>query len=70
MPTPVRKARALIGVAVRTGDAEGAEYHRRELKAAKLEQYIRHTYAEGPTLTTEQRERLAALLTSAKGVEA
>lgn len=35
---------------------------RRDLRAARLEDYIARTVAAAPPLTTEQRDRLAALL--------
>lgn len=37
---------------------------RQQLKAERLEDYIRKTVQEAPPLTDEQRRRLAALLTS------
>lgn len=35
---------------------------RRNLKASRLEDYIRRTVDEAPPLTSEQRDRLAVLL--------
>lgn len=42
-------------------DADHTELHR-DLKAARLEEYIRRTVDDAPALTNEQRDRLAALI--------
>lgn len=39
---------------------------RRDLRAARLEVYIKRTVDAAPPLTTEQRERLAAILRPAE----
>lgn len=46
----------------RSADDPDLRIARRNLAAAKLEQYIRETVAEAPPLTVEQRDRLAELL--------
>lgn len=46
----------------RPEDTETAETLRRELRAARLEEYIRKTVDAAPALTSAQRESLAALL--------
>lgn len=43
---------------------------RRELRVAKLADYIKRTVAEAPPLTSEQRDRLAALLRPARSSSA
>lgn len=35
---------------------------RQKLKAARLEAYVRNSVAEAPSLTNEQRDRIAGLL--------
>lgn len=40
---------------------------RRDLKAAKLEDYVARVVAEAPQLTVEQRDRIAALLRPSVG---
>lgn len=64
MHPKVAHARAMLGVEHRRRDAspEAIAEARRELAAAKLEDYITRTVDAAPPLTPEQRERLAALL--------
>lgn len=60
MPSIVQQAKGRLGAAARLGgDVTGA---RRDLAAAKIEQYITEVVASAPPLTQEQRDRLAALL--------
>ena len=46
----------------RTADDPDLLDARRNLRAARLEDYIRRTVDAAPPLTSEQRDRLAALL--------
>ena len=43
---------------------------RQNLRAARLEDYIRRTVDQAPPLTAEQRERIAALLRPSAGGDA
>lgn len=54
--------RARVANAVQRGDAEEAESARRDLKAARAEDYIRELVDSAPPLTDDQRSRLSALL--------
>jgi phosphoserine phosphatase len=65
MSTPILKARSDLGVAVRLGDRNKALRARRDLAAAKLEDYVARVVSEAPPLTPEQRDRIATLLRSA-----
>jgi hypothetical protein len=56
--------RARVANAVLRGDEEAADEARRDLKAARAEDYIRKLVDEAPPLTTDQRASLAALLGS------
>lgn len=47
----------------RTDDDPDLERARRDLRAARLEEYIRRTVDAAPPLSVEQKDRLAALLT-------
>lgn len=67
MSSPILSARGRYGHAIKTGDPAIIAETKRDLAAAKLEQYIERIVAEAPPLTTEQRSRLAALLTGATG---
>lgn len=67
MPSPVLQARARLGVAARTRDLPQIETARRNLAAAKLEDYVARVVAEAPPLTEDQRTRIAALLRPASG---
>lgn len=58
----VAKARSRLGVAARLGTAEDVVDARRDLAAAKLEDYVQRVVSEAPQLTTEQRDHVAALL--------
>lgn len=60
--SPSVKARAQVGVAVRTKNRALEVQARRDLAAAKIEAYVQKVVAEAPPLTSEQRARLAALL--------
>lgn len=46
----------------RPPDDPDLERARRDLRAARLEDYIKRTVAVAPPLTSEQRDRLALLL--------
>lgn len=64
--------RARVASLTRSRDADDPELldARRNLRAARLEEYIRRTVDDAPPLTTEQRERLALLLRPAGGAGA
>lgn len=51
----------------RTADDPDLVEARRNLRTARLEDYIRRVVDEAPPLSTEQRERLAALLITTGG---
>lgn len=67
MPSPVLQARARLGVAARTRDPLAIRKAQRDLAAAKIAAYVQRTIDAAPPLTTEQRERIARLLTPAGG---
>jgi len=58
----VAHQRARLANAVRRGDADSEQLSRRDLAAAKLEDYITRVVDAAPPLTDQQREQLAALL--------
>ncbi|WP_339619860.1 hypothetical protein [uncultured Salinibacterium sp.] len=60
--TPVLIARSKLGVATRSGDINAVRSARRDLAAANLEQYIERVVSDAPPLTSDQRDRIAALL--------
>jgi hypothetical protein len=51
-----------LAAAIRYGQTETAGECRRDLRASKLETYIRETVAAAPPLTAEQLDKLSALL--------
>jgi hypothetical protein len=57
--------RGRLANAHRRGDEATILEIRRDLAAAKLEQYIERVVSEAPPLTDEQRDRLAGLLNGA-----
>lgn len=57
-----RQLRGKLANASRHRPDEDHTELRRDLKASRLEEYIRRTVDEAPPLTYEQRERLAQLL--------
>lgn len=57
-----RVLRSRKGVAVRLGRIDEANQLDTEIRAARLEDYIRRTVDAAPPLTTGQRARLAVLL--------
>lgn len=59
--SPVLAARARTGVAARSGDEDQIEDARRDLAAAKLEQYIEKIVSTAPPLSPAQNSHLAAL---------
>lgn len=61
--TEVARTRARIATATRLGRTEELEEARRDHAAAKLAEHIRKSLSTAPPLTTEQRERIARLLT-------
>lgn len=67
MPDPVLSARGRTGHAKRSGNPSLIEAAYRDLAAAKLEQYIERVVSAAPPLTSEQRDKLAALLRPAGG---
>lgn len=60
----VLRTRSRLGVAARRGDPEQITEAKRDHAAAKLTAYIEQTVAAAPPLTSEQRGRLATLLTA------
>lgn len=60
MSKDINKARAQLAVRVR--DGKPVEDARRDLAAAKLEQYISKVVAEAPPLSAEQLDRISCLL--------
>lgn len=60
--SPTLAARSRLGNAVRAGNQEAALEARRDLAAAKLEQYIAQVVAEAPPLTEAQAARISTLL--------
>lgn len=60
--TEVLRLRGKVGMAVTQGRPDEEARYRQELKAAVLEDRIREALTSEPPLTTEQREKLAALL--------
>lgn len=59
-----RTARAKLAYATRTYGPESHEVAsaRRDFSAARIEDHVRELLAKAPPLTSEQRERIAALL--------
>lgn len=64
MSTPLLQARGRLAIATRYGREDDALAARRDLAAAKIEQYVSKVVADAPPLTDAQRARLARLLTS------
>ena len=62
MTSKVLQARAQVAVAYRNNDPARIADSRRNLAAEKLAQYIERVVAEAPPLTSEQKDRLAAIL--------
>jgi hypothetical protein len=60
--SPVVTARARLGVEVRTKGANSPEAlaARRDLAAAKIEQYVTRVLAEAPPLTAAQCDRIVS----------
>ena len=56
------KTRSMIAHAKKADPTADVTDLRRQLKAERLEEYIRRTVDAAPPLTTEQRDRLALLL--------
>jgi hypothetical protein len=56
------RARHNVLLRYRSSDDPVVVEARRDLRAAKLEEYIERTVGEAPPLTSEQRDRLALLL--------
>lgn len=68
MPSAVLIARSRVGVVSRLGgDINELESARRDLAAAKLEQYIARVVDAAPPLTKEQQDRISALLRPSGG---
>ena len=60
------KTRSRIANTLRSNpDADVAEL-RQQLKAERLEEYVRRVVSEAPALSAEQRDRIALLLRGAK----
>lgn len=59
------KKRSRLANTLRQNPSADVTELRRDLKAARLEDYIKRTVDAAPPLTVEQRERLAHLLTPA-----
>lgn len=62
MYSPVATARARLAATVRHRPESDHSELRRDLRAARLEDYIRRTVDAAPPLTDEQRDKLATLL--------
>lgn len=62
MPSPVLTARSNLGNATRRKDPAAIEQARRDLAAAKLEDYVQRTVADAPPLTDDQLKRITAML--------
>jgi hypothetical protein len=58
----VRRRNAVALIARHHPDSPDLVTARRDLAAAKLEAYVQRVVSEAPPLTSEQRDRLAALL--------
>ena len=65
--SPVRLHASRVGIHTRHHGADAPETHqaRRDLAAARLEQFIKRTVDTAPPLSPEQRDRLALLLGAA-----
>lgn len=63
MQADINHHRAKVAAATRWGNEAEREQAQRDLEAAKTEVLIEKVEAEAASLTDEQRERLAALLT-------
>lgn len=59
-------ARARLARASQTGDQDAADRARRDLKAARAEDYIRKLVDHAPPLSQAQRDRLAVILRSGR----
>lgn len=61
--------RARVGALSRSRSPHDPEYlnARRDLAAEKIAEYVEKTVASAPPLTEEQCDRIARLLTTAKG---
>lgn len=57
-----RHHRARVARAERYGDREAADAARQDLKFVRAEDYARELVSTWPPLTSEQRERIAAIL--------
>lgn len=64
MPNSWTQERARLAVTIRhhPDDADLIAAARRDLKAARAADYVARLVAEAPELTSEQRDRLAAIL--------
>ncbi|MCI1788621.1 MAG: hypothetical protein LKI58_11280 [Actinomyces sp.] len=62
MSQQVQSARGKLGAAARRGTAADVTTARRDLAAAKIEDYVSRVVAEAPPLTPAQRDRIAALV--------
>lgn len=58
----ILKARSALGVAARRKNSGEVTEARRNLAAAKLEEYVARIVSEAPPLTNEQADRIAGLL--------
>ncbi len=66
--SPVQSLKGRVAVLHRDHDPNSTPVveARRDLAAAKIEQYIRRIVADAPPLTAEQRDRLATILRGAR----
>lgn len=62
--TAILKARARLGVAVRTNDLEAADAARRDLTIARTHDSVTAAVHAVPALTDAQRQELAAWITA------
>lgn len=58
----IGRARALVGVAARTGDKEAEKRYRQELHDLNMMAWAKKVAAGLPELTPEKREQIRALL--------
>jgi hypothetical protein len=61
-PDPWTRHRSKLANAIKSGDREAAEIHRRDLAAARLADHVERVISTAPPMTDEQRDRIAAIL--------
>lgn len=68
--TSVLQAKSRLGTASRWGTPGEVEDARRDLAAAKIEQYVASVVADAPPLTDAQRDRLAGIIRASREARA